>query len=227
MREDDQDLIEYDEWHTSLAADHDRNSYAEWQEDQIAIAEAEQSELVAGVDYDEGCCDLCGRSDPHDHDAEEYGFIQGDYDPTTIIEAALQPVAVYGTLRPGGGFLSDLWTDLGTADERPFVVLGFRLTTHGSFPFALPTGNADDSIVVTLIRPHDAAAAEAMYARMDRAEGVPHLYRRTVVYAFDVTGPEAHRAFMYQPARPDDYADFEPIPSGDWLTYRAEEQSQW
>jgi len=36
--------------------------------------------LVPGVDYDLGCCDLCGRAESHDHDPDEYGYYDPDPD---------------------------------------------------------------------------------------------------------------------------------------------------
>ena len=43
--------------------------------------------LVAGVDYDEARCDLCGSSDPHEHDPSEY--IPDRLDPEQALGAEL------------------------------------------------------------------------------------------------------------------------------------------
>jgi len=39
------------------------------------------NDLIPGVDYDESCCALCGRTDMHDHPQEEYGTFDFDDEP--------------------------------------------------------------------------------------------------------------------------------------------------
>lgn len=38
---------------------------------------------VAGVDYEQGCCALCGRIESHDHPADAYGTFDPDPDYPT------------------------------------------------------------------------------------------------------------------------------------------------
>ncbi len=124
----------------------------------------------------------------------------------------IRPVAVYGTLREGGGN-ARLWSGLARAE--PGVLHGFRLVGHGrAFPFALPEPGA--LTVVDLIRWDDAAAELVGLPLMDRLEGVPHFYCRVAARVTDAWGDD-HLAWVYTPAHPERYANLPAVPNNDWM----------
>lgn len=132
-----------------------------------------------------------------------------DHDPPN-------PIAVYGTLRPGCGN-ARLWQDRADAIGIG-TVTGFELRTPGGFPYAVPTGHRDHRITVELIMPWQGRYQEVI-DRMDVLEGVPHHYRRIEV-AVDatlrhVTGTVF--AWMYVPTDQARTAKYRKIESGDWL----------
>jgi gamma-glutamylcyclotransferase (GGCT)/AIG2-like uncharacterized protein YtfP len=147
------------------------------------------------------------------------------YDPTEWVECPFRPFAVYGTLRPGCG-ADDLWAGLASLiSPTPFLVHHYRLETHGAFPFAMLAEDRSSTIVVDLIVPRDAEAERILLDRFDRYEGVPRLYRRVEVAAYDPASPRAVRAWLYEPTNPGDHRPLTVIPSGDWKTYLADRQA--
>jgi gamma-glutamylcyclotransferase (GGCT)/AIG2-like uncharacterized protein YtfP len=158
--------------------------------------------------------------------AEHHELATAEFDPTEYHDPEPRPFAVYGTLRPDCG-ADTMWTAIADCDPMDlYVIPGYRLTTNGGFPYAIPASN-DESIVVNLIHPRDAAAAHALAERLDRYEGVPSHYQRIPVCAFAAQAPRAIRAWLYTPTHPDEAARLRSIPSGDWLTFLAANDRRW
>lgn len=152
-------------------------------------------------------CDLCGRSDDHRHDPDEYGFHWPEPE-----EEGCWPIAVYGTLRPGFGN-DRLWRERATASEGTGTVPGYRLVSNGGFPYAIPA-EPDQAAVVSLVWPN-ADEYDRVLASMDRLEGVPHHYTREEVLVLLSDG-SGMVAWMYVPADPEHYEGLRPVPGNDW-----------
>lgn len=88
-------------------------------------------------------------------------------------------VFVYGTLREGEGNHRLLPSDKGTF--KTVVLKGFRLYLEG-LPYAIQ-GSEDDEMVAELwtfdLEPQEATA---LVERLDRLEGHPHFYIRTLLW---------------------------------------------
>lgn len=117
-------------------------------------------------------------------------------------------VYVYGTLRHGFG------NHARYLDRKPAWtgrVSGVEMTTHGSMgaiPFVRPANDSSKSIVVEEYHVSDAELAD-----LDRLEGHPHFYERTLVHSRDLP----HSGFIYLC----DSGEHE-IEGGDFAQFRAE-----
>jgi len=123
------------------------------------------------------------------------------------------PVAVYGTLRPGGGNYE--WC---AAPHRPIVhsgvVEGFALVDGPGFPYAVPV--ADQTIVVDVLSFSIETWADAAHD-LDQLEGYPHHYDRVRVFV-EPGEHDGTEAWLYTPrnaARVIERFGF--VLSGDWF----------
>lgn len=120
------------------------------------------------------------------------------------------PIAVYGTLRPGGG-ADYLWKGMQTRIDHG-TVPGYRLVTHGPYPFAL--ADPTDRIVVDVLT-FDWDTFDRVLARLDRLEGHPSFYARRIVTATLDDG-ERVDCWLYVPVNERDYVGLTPVPGNDW-----------
>lgn len=126
------------------------------------------------------------------------------------------PVFVYGTLRPCRHNAA-LWYDLADAHhDGTAELLGWRLVSNGSFPYAIPAPL--HFARGCLLEPREGCGGELL-ARLDRLEGVPHHYQRIAVWIMlpttETLDAEEVRAWAYvdQTGR---HADLRPVPGDDW-----------
>lgn len=120
---------------------------------------------------------------------------------------AKQLVAVYGTLREGNGNHVLLEHEEKLSTER---VSGFKMYSLGGFPAILPTGNEEDRVTIEVYEVDDETLA-----RLDRLEGYPGWYERSVVHT--TLGGALIYHFTEDMIRP----HFPLIEGGNWNEYRA------
>jgi gamma-glutamylcyclotransferase (GGCT)/AIG2-like uncharacterized protein YtfP len=129
------------------------------------------------------------------------------------------PIFVYGTLRPGWGN-ARLWQ--GRAEpvlDGAVTVTGYRLTSNGGFPYAIPHPGA--VTVGCLIVPDD-AEYDRVLEQMDWLEGYPHHYDRVIVHAALPEGRGFVEAWLYTPSDPARPARLPAVPGNDWTAAEAE-----
>lgn len=123
------------------------------------------------------------------------------------------PVAVYGSLRFGGGN-DGIWTDRpGVQSIGLGTVAGVSLRYHHTgFPYGMPE---DGYKAVVEVITADSEAWPMLVARLDRLEGHPSFYTRTQRTVTMDNGLE-FTAWTYLIL--DGYAaDMERVPGNDWL----------
>ena len=96
---------------------------------------------------------------------------------------------------------------------------GFRLVTHGWFPYAIP---APCQTIVGSVIEVDADTLAAI----DSLEGYPHHYDRVWTVAASDRRPFAIGAWLYTPTYPGDHADGDQVPENDWALFDLQEIGQ-
>jgi len=124
------------------------------------------------------------------------------------------PFAVYGTLRSGMGN-DRLWIGHATS-VNVAAVYGYRLVTHGAFPYAIPAP-PDQRVVVEVIQPHP-GRHDALLDRLDALEGYPFHYDRFTVDAHPLRSAPLS-CWMYVPVDAEAYDDLTPVPGNDWTRF--------
>lgn len=123
------------------------------------------------------------------------------------------PVFVYGTLRPGHGN-DRVWQGRAyAAFDGKCKVIGYRLVDTG-FPYMIPA-KSDQTfgcLIVPLPEHYD-----AVLARMDALEGVPHHYTRETIAVLTPEG--AVMAWTYLPTHPEAVADLPEVWQNDWAVH--------
>jgi gamma-glutamylcyclotransferase (GGCT)/AIG2-like uncharacterized protein YtfP len=126
--------------------------------------------------------------------------------------------AVYGTLRIGCGN-DPHWWQLAEAQEGVFHIKGFRLLvpSHSAFPYAVPTGDQDDTVVVDLLHSPEKSRLSLIH-KLDILEGHPRHYRRITTPVYDsFSSSHITTAWVYISAITEYLGECQEVPYGDWM----------
>ena len=121
----------------------------------------------------------------------------------TLVSDLQKPFFVYGTLRPGFG--NDwLWHNVAHAVEN-CRISGYRLALDYGLPFAVRTANPDDSVIGSLIRQDtdDLDVRHDLLRSLDRLEGYPTMYDRSIATVYGPDGSVSDTAWVYHAPHPD------------------------
>jgi gamma-glutamylcyclotransferase (GGCT)/AIG2-like uncharacterized protein YtfP len=130
--------------------------------------------------------------------------------PLQALKIERRPIAVYGTLRVGGGN-DRLWRGMARA-SRGWSLSGWHLVDAGAFPYIVEA-DARAAVVVDLVIPHFDRYDDVVEA-MDWLEGVPSHYRREPTVAH--RDGEWREVWVYVPAEPVRGVE---VPGGDWIEH--------
>lgn len=147
------------------------------------------------------------------------------------------PAMVYGTLRPGcsnHGLFLNADNDTAVERTRQARVSGYTMHTHGGFPYAVPSDDPNDTIVVDVIDVKEKDYEDILQS-LDYLEGFRDFghyanhYDRVVVEAVATDGSgEKFVGWMYVAHASiwDRIHGMHQIPTGDWKVYLEERAEQ-
>ncbi len=131
------------------------------------------------------------------------------------------PLLAYGTLRVGGGN-EMLWQGKAFPYTGKFYVSGYVMVCHSSrwFPYAIPTGDPRDRIVVDVIQWNSAHEYRLGMALADQLEGYPlHYCREIVEIRNDSDSTFQGVGWLYTPSL-EPRGEMLMVPDGDWIAYK-------